>query len=367
MQAKKLPSLRFKPAADLAFRKQLKLEADAYLLAQGQDRFGDYLVFLKAIGLAAAMGTAYAYVLTAQSSAQFIPAYVGFIILAMTLAMNSLHDAAHGAVFKAGYLNRLLMRITSIPVGIDPTYWTIRHVHFHHTYANIEGYDLDTEPNAFLRQTPFQDWHPQYRYQHLYWPIVAALSLPYLCWYSDWADRFGLTKVAGHGKLGGAGAWLTFLLTKAAHVSLVLLLPMWALQGAGIGWGQVLGWYVLGQMIASCFLVALILGTHWAEVQFFQPGADGTMPHTWYEHTFYTACDWLPRPAWIGYWLGGLNYHLTHHLFPTTSHRHYPELAKIVQRVARQHDLLYRELNYQQLMASQQKFLKAMGQPVVQT
>ncbi len=366
MQPQKLPSLRFQPATNSAFRQALKQEADAYLAGQGKHRFADGLMFLKATCLALAIGLAYAVTLTATSTMMFAPAYVGFIILAMVLAMNTLHDAAHNALFKTAWLNRLFMRIVSVPVGIDPSYWTIRHVHFHHTYANIEGYDLDTEPNAFLRQTPFQDWHPQYRYQHLYWPLVAALSLPYLCWYSDWVDRLGLTKVAGHSPSGWR-AWLVFLSTKAAHIAVALLLPIWNLHGTGIGWGEVVLWYVLGQMMASCFLVALILGTHWAEVQFFQLGADGTMPHTWYEHTFYTACDWLPRPAWLAYWLGGLNYHLTHHLFPTTSHRHYPQLAAIVQRVARKHGLVYRTLNYRQLITSQQKFLKSMGEPITRS
>ena len=56
-----------------------------------------------------------------------------------------------------------------------------------------------------------------------------------------------------------------------------------------------------------------------------------------------------------------LYYALTHHLFPTYSHRHYPALSKIVAQVAREQGLSYRELNYSQLMASQQKFLKSMG------
>jgi linoleoyl-CoA desaturase len=356
-----LPALRFKPAADSAFRKALQREAQACLAAHGTHRFADGWLYLKAISLAAAVVLAYLLALRAGNRWHFMGAFVAFLFLAMVLAMNTLHDAAHGALFRSKRVNRLLMRLVSLPVGIDPDYWTIRHVHFHHTYANIDGYDLDIEPNPFLRQTPFQRWSPQYRAQHLYWPLVAALSLPYLCWYSDWADRFGKTRLAGRGDLAGWRAWLVFFAAKAAHLILVLLLPVWALHGSGMGWGVVPAAYLAGQMLASCFLVAMILGTHWAEVEFFLPGKDGSMPHTWYEHTFRTSCDWRPRPAWLGYWLGGLNSHLTHHLFPTYSHRHYPRLAEIVEDLAHRHGLRYRALRYGQLLASQQHFLKSMG------
>lgn len=113
-------------------------------------------------------------------------------------------------------------------------------------------------------------------------------------------------------------------------------------------------------MGASCVLVALILGTHWAEVEFFKPSRR-VLERDWYEHSFRIACDWSPRPAALSHSMGGLNYHLTHHLFPTWSHRHYRQLAAIVADVASRHGLCYRELNYTQLIASQQDFLKSMG------
>ena len=361
-----LPPLRFQPARDSAFRRELRERADAYLAAASTHRFADWRMHAKAIALTGLAALLYLLALNAATSLGFVASYVACVVTAMVLAMNSLHDGAHSAMFRRGSLNRLLTRLVSLPVGVDMDFWTIRHVHFHHTYANVEGYDLDTEPNPFLRQTPYQRWSPQYRYQYLYWPVIAALSLPYLNWYGDWLDRFGKTPVAAHSRLQGWRGWAVFLGWKLGHVALVLAVPIWVVQGHGIGWGTVLGAYLLGQMIASCALVALILGTHWAEVDFFQPGDDGTLPHDWYQHTFYTACDWTPKPRalrWLGYWLGGLNLHLTHHLFPTWNHRHYPALARIIAELAPRHDLTYREIGYLQLHASQQQFLKAMGQP----
>lgn len=41
----------------------------------------------------------------------------------------------------------------------------------------------------------------------------------------------------------------------------------------------------------------LLLGTHWADAEFFQAPADHVMPHGWYHHNFATACDWVTSPV----------------------------------------------------------------------
>jgi len=141
----------------------------------------------------------------------------------------------------------------------------------------------------------------------------------------------------------------------------MLGLPLALLVPRGIGWPVVLAAYLCGQMLASCGLVALILGTHWAEVAFYRMPTDGRLRHSWHAHAFFTSCDWQPRPAWLGAWLGGLHLHLTHHLYPSYSHRHYAALAPEVRTVAARHGLPYRCLDHRQLLAAQQRFLRAMG------
>ena len=60
--------------------------------------------------------------------------------------------------------------------------------------------------------------------------------------------------------------------------------------------------------------------------------------------------------------LGGLNLHLTHHLFPGWSHRHYSALMLIVERLAKEYQLPYRRLSYPELLTSQLKFISKMAQ-----
>ena len=79
-------------------------------------------------------------------------------------------------------------------------------------------------------------------------------------------------------------------------------------------------------------------------------------------HTFVTTFDWTPQPAWLGYWLGGINLHLTHHLFPHWHHRHYPALSRIIAQIASQQGLDYQLLTLADLLRLQQQFLRRMGE-----
>lgn len=353
------PRARFAPGAHSPLARTLREQAALHLASRQDHRHADAGLWLKGTVLAAVCLACYATALSATQLRSYLPAFIAFVFAAMLLAMNTLHDAAHGSFCRSARANRALMRIVALPLGIEPAYWTARHVHRHHSHANVDGLDLDIEPNIALRQTPFQAWQPQYRWQHLYWPLVAAISLPWITWVFDWADRLGRTALKHDRVLPGPGGVATFLASKALHLGLTIGLPLWLTP---MGWGSVLGTYLMAQLLASCFLVATILGTHWADVAFFRAPADGQLPHTWHEHAFHTSVDWR-SPRWLRPWLGGLDRHLTHHLFPTHSHRHYEALSAIVAQAAGQHGLPYRPLTYRQLHAAQQRFLRAMGRP----
>ncbi|TPV56152.1 acyl-CoA desaturase, partial [Serratia marcescens] len=93
------------------------------------------------------------------------------------------------------------------------------------------------------------------RYQHLYWPLIAALSLPYIAWIFDWSDRLDKTPLREKRVLAGRGGWTLFVLCKLLHVALVLVVPLILCHLHGIGWGWVLLAYALSQMFASLLVV----------------------------------------------------------------------------------------------------------------
>ncbi|WP_404273134.1 fatty acid desaturase family protein [Yersinia similis] len=357
-----LAPLHYPQTDEQPFHQQLQQAARDYLASQGEHHYADGGQWLKALVLLTLCVLFYALSLTVSQAWLFFLSYFLFVTMGMLLNVNVNHDASHNTFSRHPRLNRLIGRLVTLPLGVDPDYWRVRHVVYHHRYANVEQYDLDTEENGFFRQSPFQQWRYHMRYQHLYWPLIAALSLPWIAWVFDWSDRLDKTPLRQEKLLRGWQGWAMFILSKIGHLLLVLVIPLLVGQQNGIPWWVVILAYWLSQMFASLLVVFLLLGTHWADAEFFQAPSDHVMPHGWYHHNFATACDWVTSPRGLHHLTGGLNYHLTHHLFPHWHHRHYPALAEIIGTLAAKHGMNYRCISYRELMACQRQFLRGLGQ-----
>ncbi|CNB45521.1 fatty acid desaturase family protein [Yersinia similis] len=357
-----LAPLHYPQTDEQPFHQQLQQAARDYLASQGEHHYADGGQWLKALVLLTLCVLFYALSLTVSQAWLFFLSYFLFVTMGMLLNVNVNHDASHNTFSRHPRLNRLIGRLVTLPLGVDPDYWRVRHVVYHHRYANVEQYDLDTEENGFFRQSPFQQWRHHMRYQHLYWPLIAALSLPWIAWVFDWSDRLDKTPLRQEKLLRGWQGWAMFILSKIGHLLLVLVIPLLVGQQNGIPWWVVILAYWLSQMFASLLVVFLLLGTHWADAEFFQAPSDHVMPHGWYHHNFATACDWVTSSRGLHHLTGGLNYHLTHHLFPHWHHRHYPALAEIIGTLAAKHGMNYRCISYRELMACQRQFLRGLGQ-----
>jgi len=345
---------------DLALHKAITQAAQQYLRTRNDNRFANRWAIGKMVLLAGICLACYLLSLQQHSVVALFGGYLGFIFSGMLLVINVVHDTSHNAFFRSGWVNALIGRIVSVPLGLDPDCWRVRHVIFHHTHTNIAGYDSDIDENGLLRQTPFQRWKPFMRFQHGYWPLIAAFTFPWYIWLVDWLDRTGRTRVTPKMAQQGLRGWAVFLLSKGLHFLLALLIPAYVLS-AEFSFFTILIIYLACQMVSSLLFVMLIVGTHWAKSQFFEPPEVGNMPHTWYQHVFATTFDWQARPAWLGYWLGGANLHLTHHLFPNWHHRHYPALSQLIAEVATRFNLDYQKISLTELLQLQQQFLKQMG------
>ncbi|MFT0211956.1 acyl-CoA desaturase [Pseudomonas sp. F1_0610] len=356
-----LKTLSYNRAQEFSFHQQLMQRASAYLAQKQDHKFADFSVFWRIILLSVLAIAGYCLVLTQDSIVLFALGFCLFFFCSMLMNLTGHHDSTHSALFRKRWMNRCFSRLVTLPLGVDPDYWRVRHTQFHHVYPNIEPYDLDMEENGILRQSPYQEWKPHMRYQLWYWPLVAALSLPYIAWVFDWSDRLGKTQLKYTSVLRGVSGWVVFISFKLLHLIIALVLPIYFASAHGISTGTVVLIYCLAQMLCSLVVVLLLLGTHWAEAKFYQLPEGGKMSIGWYALNFNTTCDWhLPR--WAYPWLGGINLHLTHHLFPNWSYRHYPALAKIIGELAREQHMPYRYLSQRELFQSQRRFLTAMAQ-----
>lgn len=349
------------PADNPALVKALHMQSQALLTPRGDHRYADRWATGKALALVLAGFICYIMALRQQVVVFFFLAYLAVMLCAMLLAVNVVHDASHNAFLRGKRANARLSFFAALPLGLDADCWRVRHVRFHHGFTNVEFYDPDIAENGLLRQTPWQRWRPFMRLQRFYWPLIAGMTFPWYIWVVDWLDRAGLTPVTPHLMHHGIAGWSRFLVSKIGHMVIALGLPLWLLTDR-FGVLAVLITWAVSQMVASLIFVMLIIGTHWAKGHHYLPPDEGQMPQGRLAHTFATTFDWLPTPAWMGYWLGGINLHLTHHLFPHWHHRHYPALSGIIANIAGQQGLDYRRLTLGDLLSLQQRFLHRMGE-----
>jgi linoleoyl-CoA desaturase len=256
-----------------------------------------------------------------------------------------MHDANHDATSSSARVNHLLS-LTFDLLGGSSALWRDKHNRNHHTYTNVAGADPDLEAGVpFLRLAPWQERRPWHRYQHLYvWLIYALFPLKW--WFFD--DLREIVRLKG-------GQRVTLLAGKAVFVAWafvlpVLLHPSWGLFAL---WGIAIA--TLGNVLAAVFQLAHCVG----QADFVEP--EGTR-QCWAQHQVATTVDFAPRSAVLGWYLGGLNFQVEHHLFARICHVHYPALSRIVSETCARHGLRYRcEPTLRSALAANFDWLRTLG------
>src|SRR6266849_6158966 len=199
--------------------------------------------------------------------------------------------------------------------------------------------------------------HGHHRFQHLYvWLLYGLFPLKW--WFVDDLRELATGRIAGHQFPPARGRELLGALAgKALFVSWAFVLPAvlhpsWALLPL---WGLAI--FTLGNVLAAVFQLAHCVG----EAEFLD---SGRIESDWAEHQVATTVDFAPANALLGWYLGGLNFQVEHHLFPRVCHLHYPALARIVEETCRAHRVRYRcEPTLRSALAANWRWLRRMGSP----
>jgi linoleoyl-CoA desaturase len=75
--------------------------------------------------------------------------------------------------------------------------------------------------------------------------------------------------------------------------------------------------------------------------EFPETNEEDNIVNSWAGHQLITTQNFAMNNRWLSWYVGGLNFQIEHHLFPTISHIHFRELSKIVQEVVKDYDLPY--------------------------
>jgi linoleoyl-CoA desaturase len=262
-----------------------------------------------------------------------LPFMVSLVLAMAGLAFNVLHDAGHGAYAPRPSVNRC-MAMTLDLLGGSSFIWKWKHNVLHHTYPNVLGIDADVDLWPFVRMSEALPRYRVHRYQHWYiWGLYALLPLQ---WYVSDA-RFLVT-----GRLGSRtfprprGEELAlFIAGKLMFATWAIVLPFWIHSSGHV----IVVWlacsFALGLVLSIPFQVAHCV----VDVQAIGPSR-GDEPE-WAIHQVATTANFAMSNRAMTWYLGGLNFQIEHHLFPSVPHVHYRDLSPIVRAACKDFGVRY--------------------------
>jgi fatty acid desaturase len=233
------------------------------------------------------------------------------------------HDAGHRQIFESRRANRLLgLGIGNGMIGLSYGWWVPKH-NAHHAHPNEPGRDPDIGGGLPLADHGSGEGHSRWwerRQAELFFPLMLLRSTGlYVSGALDLLrrrDRSALTEG----------------LLLALHAACYLTIVLWVLSPV-----KAIAFIVVHQAAFS-----LYLGCSFAPNHKGMPLLEGDSEASFARRQVVTARN-VTGGRWIGFVLGGLNYQIEHHLFPTMPRPNLARAQHMVRRFCRDNDLGYAE------------------------
>lgn len=304
------------------------------------DRYGNGKMVLKTIFMFALFFTPYLLLLSGIITNPLVMIGMWMLIAfgKAGIGLSIMHDANHGSYSKRGWVNRFLGQTMNL-VGSNAEIWKLQHNRLHHTFTNIEGADEDINAPGFLRFSPNKQHKNIHKFQFLYvWFFYGISTL-------NWITAKDFIQIARYKRTGLITAkkykkilWET-ILWKVIYFSYMLVLPLIFIPASA--WFIVLGFFIMhfttGLLLSIIFQTAHVM----PDCQFPMPDETGEMETNWAIHEMLTTTNFAPSSILFSWFIGGLNYQVEHHLFPSICHVHYKDISIIVAETAREYGVPY--------------------------
>jgi len=350
-------SLKF--GNDDAFHREIQRRVDDYFQTTGRRRRDCWQMYVKTAVFIVGFAASYVLlVFVAQTWWLGLPLAVLLGLSVAGIGLNVEHDGGHRAYSGSPWVNKL-MAMTLELIGGSSYLWHWKHVVFHHTYVNVTGHDTDIDLGTLARLTPHQTRRAYHRWQHLYlWPLYGLLAIKWQLFDDFWKLITGRISTRRFPRPRGREL-VIFAAGKAVFLALAFGIPL-HLHSAG----AVLIFYVVASLVAGMVLSVVFQVAHCVEeAEFPLPRADsGRIEHAWAVHQAETTVDFARRSRVVTWLLGGLNFQIEHHLFPTISHVNYPAISSLVETTCRDFGIPYAEhASFRAGIASHFRWLRRMG------
>lgn len=256
------------------------------------------------------------------------------------LGMVLMHDANHKTYSKYYKVNSFLGNSLYL-LGGFPATWRFQHNTLHHGYTNIDGFDEDIHTSGYLRFSPNQPYHKIHRIQHWYaWFFYTLMTISWITvkdfrQLRNWKDnQLFIKSNKSYAKL-----YRDLIVSKILYYAVVLVLPILLMPFA---WYWVLMGFVIMHIVAGFSLTIIFQTAHVMPTSSFPlPDNGGNIENSWAIHQLMTTTDYAPNSRIFTWLIGGLNFQVVHHLFPTVSHVHYKNLSEIVKKTTSKYQLPY--------------------------
>jgi linoleoyl-CoA desaturase len=321
------------------FIRDVKARVASYFEATGRSTKGDWTMWLKTAILFVLVFGSYAAILSnrlgplAMLGLCFV---MGVGLAGMGFGVS--HDALHGAYSSSPMVNRILGFSFDL-LGANGYMWKLTHNVIHHTYTNIEGVDEDIDYAPFLRLSPHAKYSPQHRYQHLYGFPTYSIATLFWVFVKDY--KYFLKRDLGpyKSKKHPRSEVGVLIVGKLVHYSWMIVIPLLVLH---VTWCQFLIGFLTVHLTGGLILGVIFQLAHVVEnTDYPLPDATGSMEYTWLLHEMITTANFAPHDKLLGWYVGGLNYQIEHHLFPKICSIHYPAISTIVRETAEEHGVPY--------------------------
>lgn len=269
------------------------------------------------------------------------------------------HDAIHEAYSRRKWVNRLLGFSFEV-LGASSYMWRLTHNGIHHTWTNVAGVDEDLVVAPVLRLTPHSERHWFHRFQTLF--ALPAYATATLFWVFAKDYKYFLARNMGPHmrKRHPAGAWVALVIGKIIHYGWTIVLPLLFLD---LTWWQFLIGYLTVHLTAGLILGVVFMLAHVVEqVDYPAPDAEGRLKDEWMVHQLCTTADFARGNRLLGWYVGGLNFQVEHHLFPRICSIHYRKISPIIEEVALAHGVpFYENRTFFAALASHFRMLHRLG------
>jgi len=359
-------ALKFDNSVNREFTRELMKRVDNYFRSNNISRNANPNFYIKTAVVFAMFFVPFGFLFTSLTNSLWIAfgLYVLMGIGKACIGLCIMHDANHNAFSNKKWVNDIFAYSLNV-IGGSSTNWKIQHNYKHHTYTNIEGHDDDISPAKILRFSPHADYRPIYKYQHLYaWFFYGLMTFSWIMW-KDYREIVSYQKqgLLEKHKTTLAKEMAIIIVTKVIYVGYMLVLPL--IFTSMPVWFVLFGFFTM-HFVAGVILAIIFQPAHVLEENDFLliPEEKTTVNDSWFAHQLRTTADFAQSNRVFSWFVGGLNFQVEHHLFPSIAHVHYHKIAPIVRQTAEEYGIPYHSFKtFGGAIAAHYRMLKALGQP----